>query len=520
MPWYNTYRPQKFTEVTGQKLIIQVLQNSLKSNKIKQAYLFSGSKGIGKTSIARIFASELNQIKINPEHKIDILEMDAASNTGIDDIRNLIESAQIPPISGQYKIYIIDEVHMLSKSAMNALLKILEEPPKYLIFLLATTNPEKIIPTVLSRLTIFRLNQHTLEDIIETLQKIITKENLKIDSTVLKLIANKANGSLRDAINLLETIASYGLTEYSLELVTQILGITSTQKFEFLANKLLSHDSLSKDDILYLSDTNLDGQRFLEQFLEYLLDLSLEQNNKFDSLIWPVARIVDLRLPITSITASLSLLQVKTSQDLQISKAKNKRQSLVTKIQEAGQSEIQPADQPADQVEKKPENTSSLIEEIEKEFKNQSLKKDTSPILKLILPDVQVVSINDSILELQVSSPLFESQLKIEANIQKITEIVKSKFDLKISVKTSIKNKNSKSSLIIQQDQKLNEQSSIQNEEEPLEISNQSEKPIFYKTYKQLPGNLEGSDVQIIDSLIKPEKQDWDTHTKNMFDFE
>ena len=268
MAWYNSYRPATFGSVIGQTLVKQVLTNSIMRNKIKHSYLFSGPKGTGKTTLARIFASSLNEIiptdlnaqqgdlvdnsdpnkqqkqdfsgqKLNPEATIDIIEMDAASNTGIDDIRQLIDNAQSPPLIGKYKIYIIDEVHMLSKSAMNAFLKILEEPPVYLIFLLCTTNPEKLLPTVLSRLTHLKLTSHTLDDLVQNLSKIAKCENMSIDNQSLKIIAKRANGGQRDAINLLETLASFELSHYEESQTAALLGLVPEQIFEKIANHLL-----------------------------------------------------------------------------------------------------------------------------------------------------------------------------------------------------------------------------------------------------------------------------------------
>jgi len=317
MAWYNVYRPQTFDEVVGQNLVKTVLQNALAKNSIKHAYLFSGPKGTGKTTLARIFAHSLNQVSDNPQTSIDIVEMDAASNTGIDDIRQLIENAKNPPIAGQYKIYIIDEVHMLSKSAMNALLKILEEPPQYLIFLLATTNPEKLLPTVLSRLTKLQLTNHSIEGIITRLQYIAAAEHVIIEVPALELIARRSSGGQRDAINLLETVASYGLDAYTESDVAAILGVLPIQQLQAVATALMSDEVQHMAMVSgMLSQSGVDGDAVLAGLLEWLLDESFAGHNTFDSLIVPVSQVIALQLPVAHVTSTLSIVRAYMVQHL------------------------------------------------------------------------------------------------------------------------------------------------------------------------------------------------------------
>jgi DNA polymerase III subunit gamma/tau len=316
MAWYNDYRPTNFDEVIGQNLVKTVLQNSLKQTKIKHGYLLSGPKGVGKTTIARIFANDLNNLHSNPQASMDIIELDAASNSGVDNIRQLIDSAQTPPFAGKYKIFIIDEVHMLSKSAMNALLKILEEPPLYLVFLLATTNPEKLLPTVLSRLTKLALSSHTTEDIVGQLTMIASKEKMIIDNESLQLIAKRANGGQRDAINLLETLHSYSLEKYTAKESSSLLGLISSEIFDRVSGVLLSQDfGQIKSIIQEIENTGLDGDGFLAQYLDYLLENVFNDATVAQQLILPVASVLNMKLPINTIHSSFALIQVQINKD-------------------------------------------------------------------------------------------------------------------------------------------------------------------------------------------------------------
>ena len=206
---YRKYRPTKLAEVIGQPQVTNALEKSLKSGKISHAYLFIGPRGCGKTSVARIFAHEINDFRYEIEDSyVDIVEIDAASNTGIDNIRELKERAIIAPTEGKYKVYIIDEIHMLSKSAFNALLKLLEEPPKHVVFIMATTDAYKIPATIISRSQIYNFKLADEDTLLPFLKNLAKKEKLKIDDEALKIIIRRGGGSFRDTISLLDQISS------------------------------------------------------------------------------------------------------------------------------------------------------------------------------------------------------------------------------------------------------------------------------------------------------------------------
>jgi DNA polymerase-3 subunit gamma/tau len=235
------YRPQDFSSVVGQENIVKTLKNAIKNGKLAQAYLFSGPRGVGKTTCARIFAETINCENITPEIEacnecesckafnnntsLNISELDAASNNSVDDIRNLIEQVRIPPQIGKYKIYIIDEVHMLSQQAFNAFLKTLEEPPKHAIFILATTEKHKILPTILSRCQIFDFNRIKISDIVGHLENIANKEGIKYEIDALNIIAQKADGGLRDALSIFDQVASYSNGNITYKAVIENLNI-------------------------------------------------------------------------------------------------------------------------------------------------------------------------------------------------------------------------------------------------------------------------------------------------------
>lgn len=261
LPLYRKYRPQKLDDIVGQAHIKKALSNAIKLNKIAHAYLFTGPRGTGKTSTARILAKSLNCVNgptVTPCEKcescisitntvpIDVIEMDAASNRSVDDAREILEKVNYAPVHGKYKIYIIDEVHMLTDQAFNALLKTLEEPPKNVIFILATTEAHKVLPTIISRCQRFDFKRITTEDIIEHLRKISDKEGLKITDGALAVIAKSSAGGMRDSLSLLDQVSSMGgQEEITEEDINNLLGRLSFDSLSKLSDFIIKSDGAS-----------------------------------------------------------------------------------------------------------------------------------------------------------------------------------------------------------------------------------------------------------------------------------
>ena len=231
------YRPSTFEDVVGQKHITRTLVNSIKENKIPSALLFCGPRGVGKTSTARIFAREINNYSKKDELSFNIFELDAASNNKADDIRDLIEKVRIPPQKGKYKVYIIDEVHMLSKHAENAFLKTLEEPPPYVVFILATTEKNKILPTIISRCQIYDFNRIKKVEIVEYLNQICEKENIEFELAALRLIAKKSDGSMRDSLTILDRVVNYSNNKILIKETSILLNVIDDEKYLEIVQK-------------------------------------------------------------------------------------------------------------------------------------------------------------------------------------------------------------------------------------------------------------------------------------------
>ncbi len=257
---YRKYRPKTFSDVIGQDHIVDVLKKSISENTVAHAYLFSGSRGTGKTSVARIFANELG-VSAN-----DIYEIDAASNNGVDEIRQLREAVQTVPLESKYKVYILDEVHMLSKSAFNAFLKTLEEPPKHVIFILATTETEKIPETIASRCEVYTFKKPSVEILQKVVLSVSKKESFDIDNAGANLVALLGDGSFRDTLSILQKVVSLGAT--SLEEIEQVTGAPKASLVHDFAMGLVCTDKvLSYKALVQADGANIDMKVFTDLVL-------------------------------------------------------------------------------------------------------------------------------------------------------------------------------------------------------------------------------------------------------------
>ena len=279
------YRPVNFDDVIGQKVITNTLKEAIKNNKLAQALLFTGPRGVGKTSCARIVARELNNFEISDDNSYNIFELDAASNNGVEGIRNLIEQTRIPPQTGKFKVYIIDEVHMLSSGAFNAFLKTLEEPPAHCVFILATTEKHKIIPTILSRCQIYNFKRITNEGIVDHLKNICKLEKIKFEDNALIQIANKSDGAMRDALQLFDKVVGVN-KELTSKLVSENLNTvdfeTYIKLFEFINNNDIPNLIVEINIVL---DNGISGDIFISGLSSFFRDVLVCKNKLSQNLV-------------------------------------------------------------------------------------------------------------------------------------------------------------------------------------------------------------------------------------------
>lgn len=271
---YRKYRSSSLDELIGQEHITKTLKNSLKTGKISHAYLFTGPRGVGKTSVARILAREVNNLPVNTQEHLDIIEIDAASNRRIDEIRDLRDKAQIAPSSAKYKVYIVDEVHMLTKEAFNALLKTLEEPPKHVIFILATTELHKLPETIVSRTQRFTFKPIETNDAVDHLLKIADKEKISIDKEAVSLIAEHGQGSFRDSLSFLDQIRHVhtdGSTKITTDDVASLIGLPPRENIEQLLKALVDNDGQAVlSTIQQLKERGVDATKIASEVSQQL----------------------------------------------------------------------------------------------------------------------------------------------------------------------------------------------------------------------------------------------------------
>ena len=340
------YRPATFDTVVGQKSITNTLKNAIKTEHLAQAYLFTGPRGVGKTTTARIFAKTINCMNLDTDHteacgtcescksfatnsSFNIYELDAASNNSVDDIRQLVDQVRIPPQVGKYKIYIIDEVHMLSTQAFNAFLKTLEEPPSYVKFILATTERHKIIPTILSRCQVFNFNRITIKDMAEHLRYVAKSENVSADDDSLHLIAEKADGALRDALSIFDQLVSFTSSELTYAKVVENLHVLD-QDYYFRITEEIRQGNISSALVLlnHILEKGFDGQHFIIGLGEHLRRLMISRDEETIDLLDTSDTIKDKyrqQAPQFNVGFLIKCLDINNQCDLNYRMSNNKR---------------------------------------------------------------------------------------------------------------------------------------------------------------------------------------------------
>ena len=441
---YRKYRSKNFDEVVGQEEIVQALRNSINSKKISHAYLFSGPRGIGKTSIARIFAYNVNEISFNEDYTpVDIIEIDAASNRKIEEIRDLREKARILPVELKYKIYIIDEVHMLTREAFNALLKTLEEPPAHVIFILATTEFDKLPETIVSRTQKYNFKLVTINQVSQHLENISKKEKININRSALDLISQHSEGSLRDALSLLDQVRHLKIDlEITEEDVEESLGVPSNK----IINQLL--EAIEKKDILAIQElldsfysigitANQLSKSLCKEMIRDITENSIEKNNKL--------LLIDKLLKInTSMSPEIYLKLVLIEYCMQGSNS-SRQPSLNKPAQEIYDTKEKIVN--TKKVVKKQEDSSNLasgIEITELEWKRilENIREEYNTIYGILrMATLKFVDNGSKIIHLKFKFKFHQKRITDQKNMQIILDSIENEGFKGYRIETSLDNK-------------------------------------------------------------------------------
>ena len=332
------YRPKTFTDVVGQQAITNTLLNAIENNHLAQALLFCGPRGVGKTSCARILAKKINHQEghddADEDFAFNVFELDAASNNSVDDIRSLIDQVRIPPQVGTYKVYIIDEVHMLSQAAFNAFLKTLEEPPKHAIFILATTEKHKIIPTILSRCQIFDFKRITVKDAANYLAYIAKEQGITAEDDALHIIAQKADGAMRDALSIFDRVVSFSGKELTRQAVTENLNVLDYDTY-FKATDLILENNIPELLLLFNEclSKGFDGHHFISGLASHFRDLLVCKNPATIQLLEVGAKAQEQYLVQSQKTSQAFLIQgIDTANDCDLKYKTSKNQRLLVEL--------------------------------------------------------------------------------------------------------------------------------------------------------------------------------------------